>query len=77
MADFGLIMVSGSNDFYDVFAMYEGEYADAGVYNVSVSITDKITWLEPTEAITATLTLMEETDGWHANIEARFESQNL
>ena len=76
MADFGLIMVSGSNDFYDVFAMYEGEYADAGVYNVSVSITDKITWLEPTEAITATLTLTEETDGWHANIEAYGKDYN-
>ncbi len=70
LADFGLIMIFGSNDFYDVFAMYEGEYADAGVYNVSVSITDKITWLEPTEAINATLTLTEENDGWHANIEA-------
>ncbi len=70
LADYGLIMVSGSNDFYDVFAMYEGEYAEAGVYNVSVSITDKITWLEPTDAISATLTLTEENDGWHANIEA-------
>lgn len=70
LADYGLIMVSGSNDFYDVFAMYEGEYAEAGVYNVSVSITDKITWLEPTETITATLNLTEDTDGWHANIEA-------
>ena len=76
LGSFGLIMVSGSNDFYDVFAMYEGEYADAGVYNVSVSITDKITWLEPTEAITATLTLTEETDGWHANIEAYGKDYN-
>ena len=76
LAELGLIMVSGSNDLYDVFAMYEGEYADAGVYNVSVSITDKITWLEPTEAITATLTLTEETDGWHANIEAYGKDYN-
>ena len=76
MADFGLIMVSGSNDFYDVFAMYEGEYADAGVYNVSVSITDKITWLEPTGTISAILTLTEETDGWHANIEAYGKDYN-
>ena len=76
LADYGLIMVSGSNDFYDVFAMYEGEYAEAGVYNVSVSITDKITWLEPTEAITATLNLTEETDGWHANIEAYGKDYN-
>ena len=76
LADYGLIMVSGSNDFYDVFAMYEGEYAEAGVYNVSVSITDKITWLEPTEAITATLNLTEDTDGWHANIEAYGKDYN-
>lgn len=76
LADYGLIMVSGSNDFYDVFAMYEGEYAEAGVYNVSVSITDKITWLEPTETITATLNLTEDTDGWHANIEAYGKDYN-
>lgn len=76
LADYGLIMVSGSNDFYDVFAMYEGEYAEAGVYNVSVSITDKITWLEPTESITATLNLTEDTDGWHANIEAYGKDYN-
>ena len=76
LADFGLIMVSGSNDFYDIFAMYEGEYAEAGVYNVSVSMTDKITWLEPTEAITATLNLTEDTDGWHANIEAYGKDYN-
>lgn len=70
LADYGFIMVSGSNDLYDVFAMYEGTYAEAGVYNVSIAITDKITWLEPTSAIHAVLTLTEETDGWHANIEA-------
>lgn len=70
LADFGFVMVSGSNDLYDVFAMYEGTYAEAGEYNVSVAITDKITWAEPTSAIYAVLTLTEDMDGWHANIEA-------
>lgn len=70
LGSYGLIMLSGSNDLYDIFVMYEGEYAEAGEYNVSVSITDKITWLEPTETITAILTLTEDEDGWHANIEA-------
>ena len=70
LSAYGFITVSGSTDLYDVFAMYEGTIAEAGVYqNVAVSITDKITWLEPTESISATLTLAEENDGWHANLE--------
>lgn len=66
---YGIIMVMGDNADYDIFVMYEGEYAEPGVYeNVSVNITDKSTWL--TEAsVFATLTLSENTDGWHANIE--------
>lgn len=68
-ADYGLIMVSGSNDLYDIFAMYEGFYAEPGEYAVSIAITDKITWLEPVGAIHALLTLTEDADGWHANIE--------
>ena len=68
-ADFGFIMITGDNEDYDIFAMYEGTEIKEGVYkNVAVTINDKITW-QPVESITATLTLTEDTDGWHANIE--------
>lgn len=69
-ADNGIIMVTGSTDLYDVFAMYEGTMAEAGVYeNVALTIADKITWIERS-AISAKLTLTESANGWEANIEA-------
>lgn len=69
-ADNGIIMVTGSTDLYDVFAMYEGTMAEAGVYeNVALTIADKITLIERS-AISAKLTLTESANGWEANIEA-------
>ncbi|MBQ9751921.1 MAG: hypothetical protein IJV81_03715 [Paludibacteraceae bacterium] len=70
LAALGFIMVTGSSNEYDVFAMYEGTRAEEGVYkNVGLTIADKVTWMEQ-PAIYATLTLTQVTDGWEANIEA-------
>lgn len=67
---YGIMMISGDNSRYDIFAMYPGEYAEAGVYeDVSLSITDKLTW-DMVQSIKATLTLTETADGWQANLEA-------
>ena len=69
-AAYGVILVSGSNDLYDVIAVYEGTEAEPGVYpNAAVTIADKITWIEA-PVITATLTLTENDGDWKANIEA-------
>lgn len=69
-AAFGMMLVTGSSDEYDVIAMYEGTRAEEGVYkNVRLTIADKVTWMEQ-PAIYATLTLTQGTDGWEANIEA-------
>ena len=67
---YNIIMLLADNDLYDIFVMYEGTEAEPGVYNmVSVSISDKITWM--TEAsINATLTLSETAEGWQAHIDA-------
>lgn len=67
---YGIMMITGDNDLYDIFAMYPGEYAEEGVYtDVSLSITDKRTW-EMQQSISATLTLTETNNGWHVNMEA-------
>jgi hypothetical protein len=67
---YGIMMLTASNDLYDIFVMYPGEYAEAGVYeDLSITITDKLTWLT-IQSIKATLTLSETADGWSANIEA-------
>ncbi len=69
-AAYGVILVTGSNELYDVIAVYEGTAAEAGVYpNAAVTIADKITWIEA-PVITATLTLTENNGDWKANIEA-------
>ena len=69
-AAYGVILVTGSNEFYDVIAVYEGTEAAEGVYpNATVTIADKITWIEA-PVITATLTLKENDGDWTANIEA-------
>lgn len=76
LADYGIISVSGSSDLYDIFVMYEGMYAEAGVYNnVSVMISDMITW-EMVQSINATLTLTETSEGWHANVETYCSDYN-
>jgi hypothetical protein len=67
---YGIMMLSASNALYDIFVMYPGEYAEAGVYEeLSITITYKLTWLT-IQSIKATLTLSETADGWSANIEA-------
>lgn len=69
-ANQGLMMIGGSNKEYDIFAMYEDFYAEAGVYeNIALTVTDKNTWLD-CSSIRGTLTLKETADGWEANIEA-------
>ena len=68
-AAYNMIMISGSSNLYDILAIYEATYAEAGVYDVSVMISDMITW-ETVQSISAKLTLTEDADGWHANIEA-------
>lgn len=69
-AAYGVILVTGSNELYDVIAVYEGTEAAEGVYpNAAVTIADKITWIEA-PVITATLTLKENDGDWTANIEA-------
>ena len=70
LAAYGVILVTGSNEFYDVIAVYEGTEAAEGVYpNAAVTIADKMTWIEA-PVITATLTLKENDGDWTANIEA-------
>ena len=69
-AAYGMILVTGSNEFYDVIAVYEGTEAAEGVYpNAAVTIADKMTWIEA-PVISATLTLKENNGDWTANIEA-------
>ena len=74
-ADYGFMMVGGSNEDYDIFAMYEDFYAEAGVYDVALTVTDKKTWLD-CSSIRGTLTLKETADGWEANIEAYCDDYN-
>ena len=74
-ADYGFMMVGGSNKEYDVFAMYEGYYAEEGEYEVALTVTDKTTWLD-CSSIRGTLTLKETAEGWEANIEAYCDDYN-
>ena len=75
-ANQGLMMIGGSNKEYDIFAMYEDFYAEAGVYeNIALTVTDKNTWLDAS-SIRATLTLKETATGWEANIEAYCDDYN-
>lgn len=74
-ADYGFMMLYGSNKEYDIFAMYEGYAAEAGVYDVALTVTDKHTWLDCT-SIRGTLTLKETVDGWETNIEAYCDDYN-
>ena len=75
LADYGFMMVFGSNKEYDIFAMYEGWDAEEGVYDVALTVTDKSTWLD-ISSIRGTLTLTEVADGWEANIEAYCDDYN-
>ena len=74
-ADYGIIMIGGSNAEYDVFGMYEDFYATAGEFEVALTVTDKKTWLDAS-SIRATLTLKETATGWEANIEAYCDDYN-
>ena len=74
-AAYGFMMLYGSNKEYDIFAMYEGFSAEAGVFDVALTVTDKKTWLDCT-SIRGTLTLKETVDGWEANIEAYCDDYN-
>ena len=75
-ANQGLMMIGGSNKEYDIFAMYEDFYAEAGVYeNIALTVTDKNTWLD-CSSIRGTLTLKETAAGWEANIEAYCDDYN-
>ena len=74
-ADYGIMMIGGSNQDYDIFAMYDDFYAEAGVYDVALTVTDKKTWLD-CSSIRGTLTLKETADGWEANIEAYCDDYN-
>ena len=75
-ADYGFMMVGGSNQEYDVFAMYEDFAPVEGVYeNIALTITDKTTWLD-CSSIRGTLTLKETAAGWEANIEAYCDDYN-
>ena len=65
----GFVMLQADNEDYHILVLFEGTETKPGVYrNVAVTISDKLTW-QPVESITATLTLTEEADGWHAHIE--------
>ena len=75
LADYGFMMVFASNKEYDIFAMYEGWDAEEGVYDVALTVTDKSTWLD-ISSIRGTLTLIENADGWEANIEAYCDDYN-
>ena len=75
-ADYGFMMLYASNKEYDIFAMYEGYYAEEGVYeDIALTVTDKTTWLD-CSSIRGTLTLKETVDGWEANIEAYCDDYN-
>lgn len=75
-ADYGYMMLFASNEEYDIFAMYEGYFAEEGVFeNIAVTITDKNTWLDAT-SIRGMLTLKETSNGWEANIEAYCDDYN-
>ena len=75
-ADYGFMMVGGSNADYDIFAMYEGFYAEAGVYeNIALTVTDKKTWLD-CSSIRGTLTMTEAANGWEVHIEAYCDDYN-
>ena len=75
-ADYGYMMLFGSNTEYDIFAMYEGYYAEEGVFeNIALTVTDKNTWLDAA-SIRGTLTLTETANGWEANIEAYCDDYN-
>lgn len=75
-AGYGFMMVYASNEEYDIFAMYEGYYAEEGVYeNIALTVTDKKTWLD-CSSIRGTLTLTEGVNGWEANIEAYCDDYN-
>ena len=76
LAELGLMMLYASNKEYDIFAMYEGNYAEEGVFeNIALTVTDKKTWLD-CSSIRGTLTLKETQDGWEANIEAYCDDYN-
>ena len=75
-ADYGFMMVGGSNEDYDIFAMYEDFAPAEGVYeDIALTVTDKKTWLD-CSSIRGTLTLKENADGWEANIEAYCDDYN-
>ena len=73
--DYGFVMLFASNTDYDIFAMYEDYYAEAGVYDVALTVTDKKTWLD-CSSIRGTLTMKETENGWEANIEAYCDDYN-
>ena len=76
LAELGFMMLYASNKEYDIFAMYEGNYAEEGVFeNIALTVTDKKTWLD-CSSIRGTLTLKETQDGWEANIEAYCDDYN-
>lgn len=76
LAELGFMMLYASNKEYDIFAMYEGNYAAEGVFeNIALTVTDKTTWLD-CSSIRGTLTLKETQDGWEANIEAYCDDYN-
>ena len=75
-ADYGYMMLFASNTEYDIFAMYEGYYAEEGVYeDIALTVTDKRTWLD-CSSIRGTLTLTEGANGWEAQIEAYCDDYN-
>ena len=74
--DYGFVMLYASNTDYDIFAMYEGYYAEEGVFeNIALTVTDKKTWLD-CASVRGTLTLKETANGWEANIEAYCDDYN-
>ena len=74
-ADYGYMMVYASNKEYDIFAMYEGYYAEEGEFEVALTVTDKNTWMDAS-SIRAILNLEEGENGWEANIEAYCNDYN-
>ncbi len=75
-ADDGYMMLFASNSEYDIFAMYEGYYAEEGVYeDIALTVTDKKSWLD-CASVRGTLTLKETANGWEANIEAYCDDYN-
>ena len=77
LAAAGFMMLFASNKEYDIFAMYEGEDADEGVYDVALTVTDKSTWMDVASIRgTLTLTLAEDAESWEATIEAYCSDYN-